>query len=312
MTGRYHPEVDINSLLQQKYEHWRFPESFSEVVDFAINFNGHVQPVVHDYPWSLPTIAIILYWVVIYFGPKYMENKTRLELKFISILWNLFLFILSVGMFLGMVEAVFLFIYNNGFYELVCMPNGQLYYGIPFFCIWLFALSKYIELFDTVILILRKKPLSFLHWYHHTTVLAYTWFSMVILSPPGAIFGLVNTFVHTIMYFYYFSYEAGLKPRWGKLVTVIQLLQMLIGLVTSSFWTYFYLTGAKCPMHSPDAYLISTLLLYLSYFALFYNFYRKRYVKPITTAKPSPSSNSTPNKLSPPAKTGSKNTKKKN
>lgn len=182
-------------------------------------------------------------------------------------------------MFLGMVEPVVLFIINNGFYELVCMPNGELYYGIPFFCIWVFALSKYAELFDTAILILRKKQLSFLHWYHHTTVLAYTWFSMVILSPPGAIFGLVNTLVHTIMYFYYFCYEAGFKPTWGKLVTIIQLVQMVVGICTSSLWTYYYLSGAKCPMHHPDAYLFSTLALYLSYFILFANFYVQRYIK---------------------------------
>lgn len=277
MTSQYHPGVDIHELLNQRYDHWRFPNSIDEVVNFAVHFNGHIQPIVHDYPWSLPIISIALYWVFIYFCPKFMQNRQKFELKFVGRVWNLFLFIISLGMFLGMVGPTFSFLFQKGFYQLVCLPEGELYYGIPFFCIWVFALSKYIELFDTVILILRKKPVSFLHWYHHTTVLAYTWFSMVILSPPGAIFGVVNTFVHTVMYFYYFLHEMGIPPSWGKFVTVIQLLQMLIGIVTSSFWSYYYLSGSKCPVHHPQAYLISTLMLYVSYFILFYTFYRKRY-----------------------------------
>lgn len=39
----------------------------------------------------------------------------------------------------------------------------------------LFSLSKVIELGDTAFIILRKQPLIFLHYYHHATVLIYTW-----------------------------------------------------------------------------------------------------------------------------------------
>lgn len=31
------------------------------------------------------------------------------------------------------------------------------------------------ELLDTVFIVARKRPLLFLHWYHHISVLVYTW-----------------------------------------------------------------------------------------------------------------------------------------
>lgn len=39
---------------------------------------------------------------------------------------------------------------------------------------FLFAVSKVIELGDTLFIVLRKKPLIFLHYYHHVAVLVYT------------------------------------------------------------------------------------------------------------------------------------------
>lgn len=38
-----------------------------------------------------------------------------------------------------------------------------------------FMWSKAVELGDTFFLILRKRPVIFLHWYHHVSVLLFTW-----------------------------------------------------------------------------------------------------------------------------------------
>merc|ERR1712127_1141715 len=50
------------------------------------------------------------------------------------------------------------------------------FYGGSFF-LWtiLFVLSKFAELWDTFFIVVHKKPLIFLHWYHHITVLLYCW-----------------------------------------------------------------------------------------------------------------------------------------
>lgn len=40
----------------------------------------------------------------------------------------------------------------------------------------MFSFSKAIELVDTAFVVLRKRPLIFLHYYHHATVLVYVWY----------------------------------------------------------------------------------------------------------------------------------------
>lgn len=115
------------------------------------------------------------------------------------------------------------------------------------------------ELIDTLFIVLRKKPLIFLHWYHHITVLLFCWHAFATLtaryerplhcsiaclllcedadhwcvcriSPSilrsGIYFVAMNYTVHAIMYFYYFLTALGYRPRWALAVTVFQLSQV--------------------------------------------------------------------------------------
>eukprot|EP00122_Pirum_gemmata_P011475 Pgem_evm2s10633 len=62
---------------------------------------------------------------------------------------------------------MYLIVFLYSFIEQQVGPSGM----------WttLFIFSKIPELFDTMFIVLRKRPLIFLHWYHHITVLAYCW-----------------------------------------------------------------------------------------------------------------------------------------
>lgn len=74
-------------------------------------------------------------------------------------------------------------------------PRGRLW-----FYFYLFYLSKYVELIDTVLLVLKKKDLSFLHVYHHSVMPWVTWLWMdgdFAVQWLGVLF---NTAVHTFMY----------------------------------------------------------------------------------------------------------------
>ena len=138
-------------------------------------------------------------------------------------------------------------------------------------------MSKLLELGDTAFIVLRKQPLIFLHWYHHITVLLYTWYSYAETSATGRWFTTMNFFVHSWMYCYY-----GLKamrfnpPKWiAIMITTLQLIQMIVGCVIV-FAAYYYLQNNECNVTRYNMKL--SMLMYLSYFILFARFFQRAYL----------------------------------
>ena len=64
-----------------------------------------------------------------------------------------------------------------------------------------FVLSKLPELVDTAWIVARKRPLIFLHWYHHVTVLLFCWHCYVVRSSLGLPFMAMNFSVHAVRAF---------------------------------------------------------------------------------------------------------------
>eukprot|EP01089_Gocevia_fonbrunei_P007462 TRINITY_DN18608_c0_g1_i1.p1 TRINITY_DN18608_c0_g1~~TRINITY_DN18608_c0_g1_i1.p1 ORF type:complete len:303 (+),score=29.90 TRINITY_DN18608_c0_g1_i1:40-948(+) len=244
------------------------------------------RPLLLEQPWSvlLPCVSVPLYLLMVFFLPKFI--KKEYNLKWPLAFWNLFLSIASLLLLIPWVASVLHEFIKSDYsaHHIICMPNGELSRGLSMFAATVYALLKFAEFGDTLFLILRKRPVNFLHWYHHATVLLYSWFCLLVLLPIANIFGIINAFVHTIMYGYYFLSSVGSRPWWGKYITKIQLAQMVLGLIVTVVWGYWYLSGNDCNTFVKDSELssgklviIASTILYGTYFALFLKFYLDRF-----------------------------------
>jgi elongation of very long chain fatty acids protein 6 len=143
--------------------------------------------------------------------------------------------------------------------------------------VMLFIYSKIPELVDTVFIVVRKKPLIFLHWYHHVTVLMFCWSAYSTMAASGLYFVAMNFTVHALMYGYYCLQALNVCPKSfpAILITLSQIAQMFVGTgVCISCWYYLY---QDRPCANDLKNLIGGALMYGSYLYLFCEFAVRRY-----------------------------------
>ena len=105
---------------------------------------------------------------------------------------------------------------------------------------WIYYMLKYVDFLDTIFFVLTKKQqfVNTLHLFHHTSMIGATWFG-VKYYPSGvlAIAPYLNTWVHAMMYTYYFCtlYFGRVGIAWKKMMTSIQLVCILY------FYIYIYI-----------------------------------------------------------------------
>lgn len=121
--------------------------------------------------------------------------------------------------------------------------------GPLYFWSYIYYTSKYYELFDTVITLLKgSRPTHMvLHVFHHTVVILMAWCWLTYrqsLQFPGLLF---NTFVHVVMYYYFFRRAMGWACPWKNWVTRLQIVQFMTSLVLFCCTMYFWLyQGEEC------------------------------------------------------------------
>jgi len=229
----------------------------------------------------VPIIACLLYGFFIVSGTKYMSNRDPCNWRTQLAIWN---FSLSLFSFIGMARTAPQLFYNLSTLSLrdnLCV-DPQITYGSGSTGMWvqLFVLSKFPELLDTLFIVIHKKKLIFLHWYHHVTVLLYCWHSYATTSPSGLFFVAMNYSVHAIMYGYYFLMAMKLKPKWFNpiIVTIAQISQMFVGVVVTLVAFYYYKFDENdCQIQRKNN--VAAFLMYGSYLFLFLQFFVGRYFK---------------------------------
>lgn len=229
----------------------------------------------------IPAIIVVIYLLFIRYGSQYMEKKAAFDLQYVLAFWNAFLSIFSAIGFLRTVPyCIAVIIKQPDYYHLVC-DNGNEFFDGP--CgIWMaaFMLSKVPELIDTVFIVLRKKPLGFLHWYHHVTVLLYCWHAYSTHTGAGILFCAMNYTVHSIMYAYYCMQALKCVPKGfpSQIITLVQIAQMVVGVHVCATSAYHVYKGHNCDITENN--LIAAILMYASYLYLFCEFAFKRYLMP--------------------------------
>ena len=219
------------------------------------------------------------YLAFIYLFSIYMKNVQPFSLKKPLIYWNTSLCIFSFVGALQTVPPLINIIYNStDFKDTICHPPSQSWGLNPW--VGLFVYSKIPELADTFFIVARKRPLIFLHWYHHVTVLLYCWHSYAVEAPQALYFIAMNYSVHAVMYGYYALSAMKIKPAWlpPVMITSSQIMQMVIGLFVQCNASYQYLfqSSQSCPLNGTNIFWGG--IMYASYLKLFCDFALKRYV----------------------------------
>lgn len=251
------------------------------VDDLHAAFDKHGDPRTNN--WLLmsspfPTLAICFSYVYLVkvFGPRLMENRKPMDLRYVLIAYNLFQVLFSAWLFYELSMSGWL----TGHYSLRCQPVDYSNHPVTLRMVnvcWWYYFSKFTEFFDTIFFVLRKKNehVSTLHVIHHGCMPMSVWFG-VKFTPGGhsTFFGLLNTFVHIIMYTYYLL--AALGPQmhkylwWKKYLTTLQMAQFVAIMVHA-----FQLLFIDC--NYPRAFVWWIGMHAVMFFFLFKEFYNQSY-----------------------------------
>ncbi|VVC28061.1 Hypothetical protein CINCED_3A005010 [Cinara cedri] len=225
-------------------------------------------------PWMVLTILSGYLLFVLKLGPNMMENRKPFNIKNIMLLYN-----------------VIQTLYNSWLVTLLFITPGAINYYVNHLChplprhhnqflihelnkaSWYFFLSKIIDLLDTVFFVLRKKQshVSFLHVYHHVNMVITCWAYLRFIKGEQLLFsGFINSFIHMVMYSYYFLSALGPHMQkylwWKKYLTRMQIIQF----ITIMAWhAGLYMFNCNFPKLF-IMYVVCDMVLFLYLFSMFY------------------------------------------
>lgn len=195
--------------------------------------------------------------------------------------WNVLLSLLSWGCLSVIAQGFWRMGDSSG----VLCYQSVLIQNMPrenFFWFGVFCISKLPEMLDTIFLLLNKRRVITLHWWHHVTVLLFCWAQIVSYpdAGDGPIFALANSAIHSIMY-PYFALAVKFKcVRWKPLritITFLQISQMFLGLLLRYYSDTHCANSYVYPERARWVGIFGWLI-YGSYMVLFLKFFYEQYV----------------------------------
>jgi hypothetical protein len=202
---------------------------------------------------------------MVYLLTNFMKTRRELRLKGPIQIYNICQVVFNAYIVYGLYDS---FPITN-FYGINIAYNDKIRYYVS-----LHYLSKYIDYIDTVFMILRKKnsQVSFLHVYHHASViLPWGW---VVAGGHGngtSGFGaLINAFIHALMYSHYLYTSLGYRNPFKRFLTQAQIAQFFL-CVGHSVAVILY------ERNVPSKYAYGELMSHIVFIYLFGKFYLSSY-----------------------------------
>ncbi|XP_055906528.1 elongation of very long chain fatty acids protein AAEL008004 [Eupeodes corollae] len=240
------------------------------------------DPRTNDWPMikspvpGLTIIAAYLYFVL-HWGPKYMANRKPFKLEKTLIVYNFIQVLVSMWLVFEGLDCAWMRHYSWRCQPVDTSNTPQAYREAR--GVYVYFLAKISELLDTVFFVLRKRDrqMTFLHLYHHTVMPMISWGTTKYYpGGHGTFIGLINSFVHIIMYAYYLLSALGPKVQkylwWKKYITNMQMIQFCMAFIHQTQLLY---TDCGYPRWSVCFTLPNAVFFYF----LFNDFYQKSYKK---------------------------------
>ncbi|KNC54450.1 GNS1/SUR4 family protein [Thecamonas trahens ATCC 50062] len=228
--------------------------------------------------------TLIVYLLVIFGLQEVMATKTTPSwVKPAIVVHNLILFLYSATSVITVLYLAISYSLEDeyGFVSVFCDQYRKYTSGPMYFLIYTFYLSKYYELLDTVFLALKKRPIIFLHVFHHVLTLYTSFSGMDSETTYQWTAVLTNTTIHSFMYYYYLRAAMGAKIWWKKYLTVAQMIQFGINVLILFGWAAIDLNlpeGQDCAGNYFCWWLMFGGMI--AFFTLFKAFFNKSYKKP--------------------------------
>jgi len=239
--------------------------------------NEHSSPFQTDHAWTFTPQALVLaslaYLAVVGLLRVLMTDRAAFECKVAMRVYNVAQVAVCAYMTHGLFWSI---VESSGYVEIggfsvpniIALRTPILQSHQQF--IFVHYLSKYLDFFDTVFIVLRKKDtqLSFLHVYHHATIGAI--WGVLLYTGYGAgtaMFGaLLNSFVHVLMYSHFFLTSWGIKNPFKKLLTATQITQFYLCILHAVLALLFETIIPRMLCLLQFVYQISMVVLFSSFF----------------------------------------------
>jgi len=257
-------------------------ETLTTLQNFIDKFDfRELPPVLNSF--NTVVVGTTLYLVVI-FSLQAVIKRPVGNLKLITAVHNLFLCMLSLAMALGILYNLVPIYRAGGLLMAYCgkageMPPNTIMHDrgpMNFWC-FVFYFSKYYEMMDTILLVLKKRPLTLVHVYHHFIV-PYLFWSFLYTETSGQwTLASANSLVHVFMYYYYMITTLGYSVWWKRYLTLMQIVQFFFDLFST--WPYLLVLRAfqvwECRGSMNTVYFGQAVGI--SFIYLFTTFYVKSY-----------------------------------